>query len=79
MLSCSKNNSTTDKKSNYLINETSPYLLQHSYNPVNWKSWNSKTLELAKFQDNEYINPNKYHPNQKGHSLIAEKLFKFIR
>jgi hypothetical protein len=54
MLSCSKNNSTTDKKSNYLINETSPYLLQHSYNPVNWKSWNSKTLELAK-KENKLI------------------------
>ena len=40
---------------------------------------NTKTLELTKFQDNEYIRPNKYHPNQKGHSLIAEKLFKFIR
>jgi uncharacterized protein YyaL (SSP411 family) len=47
-LSCSKNNSTTDKKSNDLIHETSPYLLQHAYNPVNWKAWNNETLELAK-------------------------------
>ena len=26
---------------NELINETSPYLLQHAHNPVNWKGWNS--------------------------------------
>ncbi len=36
---------------NDLINETSPYLLQHAYNPVNWKAWNKETLELAKQQN----------------------------
>ncbi|WP_368356219.1 thioredoxin domain-containing protein [Polaribacter sp. SA4-10] len=46
--SCSKKKSLNDKKSNALIHETSPYLLQHAYNPVNWKAWNTKTLELAK-------------------------------
>ncbi|WP_323789915.1 thioredoxin domain-containing protein [Psychroserpens sp.] len=49
--SCSnKNNSaiTEDKPfTNDLINETSPYLLQHAYNPVDWKAWNSKSLQLA--------------------------------
>jgi len=33
---------------NDLINETSPYLLQHAHNPVNWKAWNPTTLEEAK-------------------------------
>ena len=33
---------------NELINETSPYLLQHAHNPVNWHAWNDETLELAK-------------------------------
>ena len=33
---------------NELINETSPYLLQHAHNPVNWRAWNSKTLKKAK-------------------------------
>ncbi|TCL64063.1 uncharacterized protein DUF255 [Mariniflexile fucanivorans] len=33
---------------NDLIHETSPYLLQHAFNPVDWKAWNSETLELAK-------------------------------
>jgi len=33
---------------NALINETSPYLLQHAYNPVNWLPWNDESLEKAK-------------------------------
>jgi uncharacterized protein YyaL (SSP411 family) len=45
---------TNDKKSNDLIHETSPYLLQHAYNPVNWKAWNPETLALAK-KENKLI------------------------
>jgi hypothetical protein len=33
---------------NALVNETSPYLLQHAHNPVNWNPWNEKTLANAK-------------------------------
>lgn len=33
---------------NALINETSPYLLQHAHNPVNWNAWNDQTLAQAK-------------------------------
>jgi uncharacterized protein YyaL (SSP411 family) len=33
---------------NELIKETSPYLLQHAHNPVNWNAWNDTTLEKAK-------------------------------
>ena len=36
------------KYTNALINETSPYLLQHAHNPVNWYPWNEQTLQLAK-------------------------------
>lgn len=39
------------KYTNSLINETSPYLLQHAHNPVDWKAWNEETLELAKKQN----------------------------
>jgi uncharacterized protein YyaL (SSP411 family) len=46
--SCSNKEMKILKTSNALIHETSPYLLQHAYNPVNWKAWNSKTLALAK-------------------------------
>ncbi len=38
-------------KANKLIHETSPYLLQHAYNPVNWQAWNSTALEEAKRTD----------------------------
>jgi hypothetical protein len=36
---------------NALIDETSPYLLQHAHNPVNWVPWSEKALEEAKKQD----------------------------
>jgi uncharacterized protein len=36
---------------NELINETSPYLLQHAHNPVEWHAWNDATLEQARKQD----------------------------
>ncbi len=39
---------------NELIHETSPYLLQHAHNPVNWKSWNPKALAQAK-EENKLI------------------------
>jgi len=40
---------TTDHKfTNELINETSPYLLQHAHNPVNWYPWGEEALEKAK-------------------------------
>ena len=32
---------------NQLIHENSPYLLQHAYNPVDWRPWNEDTLEQA--------------------------------
>ena len=43
-----KNMSEKHQYTNELINETSPYLLQHAHNPVDWYAWNNKTLELAK-------------------------------
>ena len=33
---------------NRLSNETSPYLLQHANNPVDWYAWNNEALEKAK-------------------------------
>ncbi len=37
----------TEKHKNALIDETSPYLLQHAHNPVNWVAWNYEILEKA--------------------------------
>lgn len=39
------------KKPNRLINETSPYLLQHSYNPVDWYSWSDEAFQKALAED----------------------------
>jgi len=63
--SSSSNSSTITKKSikditmdtsphkhtNKLINETSPYLLQHAHNPVNWYSWGEEALNKAKTEN----------------------------
>ncbi|HIJ70725.1 MAG TPA: thioredoxin domain-containing protein [Planctomycetes bacterium] len=39
------------KRANQLINETSPYLLEHAYNPVNWYPWSDEAFESAKKQN----------------------------
>lgn len=36
---------------NELQYESSPYLLQHAQNPVDWKAWNENSLKLAKESD----------------------------
>ena len=36
---------------NRLIDQTSPYLLQHAHNPVNWYSWGPEAFEAARRQD----------------------------
>src|SRR3954468_1852733 len=37
-----------DSMPNRLINEQSPYLLQHAHNPVNWYPWGNEAFEIAK-------------------------------
>lgn len=41
----------TAKIPNRLINETSPYLLQHAYNPVDWHPWGGEAFRKAKEED----------------------------
>lgn len=36
---------------NRLIHETSPYLLQHAHNPVDWFPWGEEAFQLARKQD----------------------------
>jgi len=36
---------------NRLANETSPYLLQHAHNPVDWYPWGSEALDRANQED----------------------------
>ncbi len=40
-----------NKKTNRLINEKSPYLLQHAYNPVDWYGWSEEAFEKARTED----------------------------
>lgn len=40
---------------NRLIKETSPYLLQHAHNPVDWFPWGEEALLAAKEQDKPII------------------------
>ena len=49
-----KNNdkmTTEHKHTNALIDETSPYLLQHAHNPVNWYPWGDAAFDKAKAEN----------------------------
>ena len=46
-----KRNLAEGKKPNRLINEKSPYLLQHAFNPVDWHPWGEEAFEKARKQD----------------------------
>jgi uncharacterized protein YyaL (SSP411 family) len=41
-------NTNTNMYTNHLINEKSPYLLQHAHNPVNWFPWGKEAFEKAR-------------------------------
>src|SRR5688572_5145206 len=41
----------TSEHSNKLIGETSPYLLQHAHNPVDWYPWGDEAFEKARAED----------------------------
>ncbi|MFB3068534.1 MAG: thioredoxin domain-containing protein, partial [Acidobacteriota bacterium] len=40
-----------EKHANRLIHESSPYLLQHAHNPVDWYAWGEEALSAAREQD----------------------------
>lgn len=46
--------SAAELKVNRLINEKSPYLLQHAHNPVDWYPWGPEAIQKAK-QENKVI------------------------
>lgn len=39
------------KHANRLVRETSPYLLLHAHNPVNWYPWGTEAIERARRED----------------------------
>ncbi|RME61311.1 MAG: thioredoxin domain-containing protein [Caldilineae bacterium] len=48
-----QNTANTEKPThtNRLIHETSPYLLQHAHNPVDWHPWGEEALQKAQAED----------------------------
>ena len=48
---CKQNMGQEYEHTNHLISETSPYLLQHAHNPVDWFPWGEEALDLAKRED----------------------------
>lgn len=42
---------SASKHTNRLIDETSPYLLQHAHNPVDWYPWGDEAFDLARAED----------------------------
>ena len=42
---------TMSRPQNHLAGQTSPYLLQHVHNPVDWYPWGPEALEKAKKED----------------------------
>ena len=53
LASCNSQNGKIQhgKYSNHLANESSPYLLQHANNPVDWYPWGPEALEKAKAEN----------------------------
>ncbi|RDC61546.1 thioredoxin domain-containing protein [Adhaeribacter pallidiroseus] len=43
------------KKANRLLHESSPYLLQHAYNPVDWYPWGEEALQKARSEQKPII------------------------
>ncbi len=58
LISCNSQNTPPMEQqhtyTNDLVHETSPYLLQHAHNPVDWKPWGQPALEQAK-KENKLI------------------------
>lgn len=57
VLACKSTNPghSTDEKLNHLANESSPYLLQHAKNPVDWHPWGEAALQKAKDENKMLI------------------------
>ena len=59
------------KYTNKLIHETSPYLLQHAHNPVNWYPWGEEALQKAKIEK-------KLVHKLRNLKMSSEKIFDFF-
>src|SRR3954453_14131021 len=57
---------------NRLATETSPYLLQHKDNPVDWQPWDESALEQARAEDRPILVSIGYSPCHWGHVMERE-------
>jgi len=51
LLACNQSKRSEYIYTNELINESSPYLLHHAHNPVNWFPWGEKSLNKSKSEN----------------------------
>lgn len=50
-MSTQASSSSSSKKTNRLILEKSPYLLQHATNPIDWYPWGQEAFDKAKAEN----------------------------
>jgi hypothetical protein len=62
----------TPRHTNRLIHETSPYLLEHAHNPVDWYAWGEEALQRAKTEDKPILLSVGYNACHWCHRLAAE-------
>jgi uncharacterized protein YyaL (SSP411 family) len=58
---------------NRLIDETSPYLLQHAHNPVDWYPWGEGALQRARAENKPILVAGQrlWHSEGGGHAVLA--------
>ncbi|MEJ4085772.1 thioredoxin domain-containing protein [Bacillus altitudinis] len=64
---------STNNKPNRLITEKSPYLLQHSHNPVNWYPWGKEAFDKAKKENKPLLVSIGYATCHWWHVCLATK------
>lgn len=62
----------TEKQPNRLINEKSPYLLHHAYNPVDWYPWSQEAFDTARNEDKPIFLSIGYHACHWCHVMERE-------
>src|ERR1044072_158913 len=64
----------SSKPSNRLIDESSPYLLQHAYNPVDWYPWGEEAFDTARREQKPIFLSIGYSTCHWGHVMEKEAL-----
>uniref|UniRef100_A0A8D1PMY4 Spermatogenesis-associated protein 20 n=1 Tax=Sus scrofa TaxID=9823 RepID=A0A8D1PMY4_PIG len=64
--------SAPQKTPNRLINEKSPYLLQHAYNPVDWYPWGQEAFDKARKENKPIFLSGGYSPCHWCHMMEEE-------